>query len=79
MRYALRSKISASAPAGIDRKNIGSTVEAWTSATMSGLGSRVTISQPAPTSCIHVPRLDTSVASHNARKSGRRKGAHAEA
>ena len=51
---------------------------ACTSDTIRGFGFSVTISQPAPTSCTQVPILETSVAIHNARNSGWRKGAQAD-
>jgi hypothetical protein len=38
----------------------------------------VVIIQPAPTACIQVPMYDPIAASHIERKSGSRKGAHAE-
>jgi hypothetical protein len=37
-----------------------------------------TISQDSPTSCIHVPMLDATVAIHSARKIGSARGLHGE-
>ena len=41
---------------------------ACTSATIRGVGESEVMSQPAPTSCIQVPMLDTIEAIHNMRK-----------
>src|SRR6185369_2378371 len=65
----LRSTTSASAPAGIDRSRTGSVVATWTIATHSGEGTSDVISHDAPTSCIHVPMLETTVAIQSQRKS----------
>jgi hypothetical protein len=53
-------------------------VAACTSATISGLGARVVISQPAPTSCIQEPMFDTTDAIHSVRNTRWRSGAHAD-
>ena len=76
--YRRRSTMSARAPAGIARKNTGKTMAVWTSDTMKGSAVRLVISQPAPTSCIQVPRLDTRLAIQIARNMGRRRGAPAD-
>jgi hypothetical protein len=62
--------MSANAPAGTARKKIGSVTAVCTSATMTGVGDSEVISQPAPISCIQVPVLEISVASHSMRNSG---------
>src|SRR5690606_7836048 len=67
IRRRRRSTMSASAPAGRASANIGKVVAACTSATISGSGDSEVISQPAPTSCIQVPTLDTMVAIQSAR------------
>ena len=59
--------MSASAPAGMESRKIGSELAACTSATHSGVGASSTISHPAPTSRIHVPTLAASVAIHSER------------
>ena len=56
------STMSASAPAGRANRNIGRLVATWTRATTSGLGSRLTISQPDAALYIQVPTLETTVA-----------------
>ena len=63
-----RSTRSASAPAGSANRKTGSVVAAWTSATMAGEGASDVISQPAATSCIQVPMLETTVAVHSIAK-----------
>jgi len=78
MRYRRRSMMSASAPPGSASRNIGSAVAACTRDTINGSGSSVTISQPAPTSCIQVPIFDATVAIHNMRNSGCVNGDQAE-
>lgn len=70
---------SATAGCSSSRDTSSGTVAACTSDTITGLGFRVTISQPAPTSCIQVPMLETTVAIHNARNNGRLSGAQADA
>ena len=64
-------------PAGSAKRNIGSAVAAWTSATISGEGERVVISQPAPTSAIQVPILDSTVAIQRTAKARWRNGLQA--
>ena len=56
------SKISASAPAGIANKQIGKVLAACTSATISGSGLRLVISQPEAALYIQPPTLETKVA-----------------
>ena len=51
---------------------------ASTSATIDGDDESDVISQPAPTSCIQVPTLETIVAIHRLRKSALRNGLHGE-
>src|SRR5947199_9787898 len=70
--------MSASAPAGSASSITGMLSAASTSATIEGDGERDVISQPAPTSCIQVPTLDTIVAIHKLRKSPFCSGLHAE-
>ena len=70
--------MSASAPAGSASSISGMLSAASTSATIDGDDESDVISQPAPTSCIHVPTLETIVAIHRLRKSRCRKGLHAE-
>ena len=52
---------------------------ASTSATIDGEDESEVISQPAPTSCIHVPMFETMVAIHRLRKSVFCSGLHADA
>ena len=59
---------SAKAPASSAKQNTGNVVAACTSVTTEGVGFRVVISQPAPTSCIQVPVFDTKVAVHKSAK-----------
>jgi len=54
--------MSASAPAGIASKKIGNVLAACTSATISGSGLRLVISQPEAALYIQLPTLETSVA-----------------
>src|SRR3984957_17475143 len=68
-------KISASAPAGIANKKIGSVLAAATSATTNGLGSRVVISQAQAALYIQPPTLETNVALQITAKAGWRNGA----
>src|SRR5881398_1527636 len=70
--------ISASAPAGNASSISGKLSAASTSATSDGDDDSDVISQPAPTSCIHVPTFDTMVAIQRARKRGLRSGLHAD-
>ncbi len=62
--------MSASAPAGKANRNTGRVVAVCTRATQVGEPDRLVINQPAPTSCIHVPTLDSTVASHNTVNTG---------
>ena len=61
--------MSASAPAGSASSITGMLSAASTSATSDGDDESEVISQPAPTSCIHVPIFETIVAIHRLRKS----------
>src|SRR5437879_2899714 len=61
--------MSASAPAGIASSMTGMLSAASTSATIDGDEESDVISQPAPTSCIHVPTFETIVAIHSPRNS----------
>jgi hypothetical protein len=70
--------MSASAPAGIANRNIGSVVAAWTIATMTGLGSSVVMSQPAAALYIHVPTLASTVAAQSTAYCRWRNGASEE-
>ncbi|MCY1176367.1 hypothetical protein D9M73_166340 [compost metagenome] len=70
--------MSAAAPAGRARKNIGNEPATWINATCSGLADSVVISQPAPTSCIQVPMLEAMLASHSQRKVAWRSGLQGE-
>ncbi|MCY1529080.1 hypothetical protein D9M68_642080 [compost metagenome] len=72
------STISARAPAGSARTNIGREPATCTSATFSGLAESEVISQPAPTSCIQVPMLEAMLASHSQRKVAWRSGLQGE-
>src|SRR5262245_27685495 len=73
-----RSMISATAPAGIARRNIGNEAATCTSDTMNGSGLRSVISQPAAVLYIHPPMFDTTVAIHNAVKLPYRNGPRRE-
>src|SRR5438309_10719441 len=73
-----RSTMSASAPAGNPTRKTGRLVAACTSATTTGEGVREVISHAAPTFCIHVPTLEVTDAIQRARKTGCRRGFHAE-
>jgi hypothetical protein len=66
--------ISARAPAGTARRNIGSETATCTSDTMNGSGLRLVISQPAAALYIQPPIFDTIVAIHSAVKLGCWKG-----
>src|SRR5438045_682900 len=61
--------ISASAPAGNASSISGKLSAASTNATSDGDDDSDVISQPAPTSCIQVPTLETIVAIHRLRNS----------
>ena len=56
------STMSASAPAGTVKRNIGSMVATWTAETIIGLGLRFVISQLIDVSNIAMPTLDTELA-----------------
>src|SRR5262245_30145000 len=73
-----RSTTSARAPPGSASKTIGRLPAVSTSATSIGDVVRETMSQDSPTSCIHVPMLDATVAIHSARKIGSARGLHGE-
>ena len=73
-----RSTTSARAPAGSASKTTGRLPAVSTSATSMGDVVRETMSQDSPTSSIHVPILDTTVAIHSARKIGSARGLHGE-
>src|SRR5262245_47712658 len=77
-RNSRRSRISATAPAGIARRNIGNEAATCTSATMNGSGLRSVINQPAAVLYIHPPMFDTTVAIHSAVKLPYRKGPRRE-
>src|SRR5438046_10404002 len=64
-----RSTMSARAPAGSASSISGRLSAASTSATIDGEDESDVINQPAPTSCIHVPALETIVAIHRLRNS----------
>ncbi|GAV35648.1 hypothetical protein ROTAS13_03325 [Roseomonas sp. TAS13] len=70
IRKRRRSRISASAPAGMASRKTGSRLAVCTRATMPGRPSRMVISQPAPVFCTHRPMLLNSVAVHSSRKFG---------
>jgi len=53
---------------------IGSVIDDWTSATMSGDGAIDTIIQDAPTDWIMPPKLEAMLAIQTARKTGLRSG-----
>ena len=71
-----RSKRSASAPAKMAKRNTGKVVAACTIATTNGDGDSSVISHPAPTSCIHVPMFETTVAIHKKANARWRNGDH---
>ena len=70
---------SAKAPDGIASSTTGKLPAVSTSATMSVDVEREVISQASPTSSIHVPTFEATAAIHSARKTGSRKGPHADA
>ena len=72
------SQTSAAAPAGSEKSMIGRTVDTWTRATMSAVGASYVISHVAPTIWIRLPKFDTRLAIHIARKMRDRKGDSAE-
>src|SRR5207237_8000961 len=74
-----RSTTSASAPAGRASRKTGRLAAVWSSATMRLEASSEVISHAAPTSCIHVPVVETTDATHSPRNTGLRSGLHADA
>ena len=62
-----RSTMSASAPAGNAANTTGKLPAVSTRATSSGESVNEVISQLSPTSCIHVPMLETTLAIQSAR------------
>src|SRR5262245_29166956 len=62
MRNLRMSRMSASAPAGIATRNMGSVVATCTSDTMSGSGLRLVISQPEAALYIQLPTFAMTVA-----------------
>jgi hypothetical protein len=74
-----RSTTSASAPAGSATSTTGRLPAVSTSATSTGEGVNEVINQDSPTSCIHVPMLETTVAIQSARNTDSRSGLHADA
>src|SRR5258706_8097913 len=75
MRRRRRSTMSASAPAGSARANIGTDVATCTRETRNGSDVSPVISQPAAAFCIQTPTLATTVAIHSTVKVAYRKGA----
>src|SRR6266478_8055448 len=73
-----RSTMSASAPAGRARSTTGRLPAVSTSATSTGEGVNEVINHDSPTSCIHVPMLDTTVAIQSARNTDSRSGLQAD-
>src|SRR5437867_10702434 len=70
--------MSASAPAGSASSISGKLSAASINATSAGDEDSDVISQPAPTSCIQVPMLETMVAIHKLRNSAVCSGLHGE-
>src|SRR5579863_1876669 len=66
--------MSASAPAGNARTNIGRLLMTCTRDTASGSGLRLVMSQPEAAEDTHPPTLETMVAAQMTRKVGWRKG-----
>src|SRR5712675_2784784 len=79
MRRRRRSTMSARAPAGRARTNIGTDVATCTMDTRNGSGLSPVISQPAAAFCIQTPTLDTTVAIQSTEKVAWRKGASVDA
>ncbi len=77
-RYLRRSTISAITPDGSANRNIGRLLAACTSATASGSALRVSMLQFTPTSFIHEPILETTVAIQSMRNTGLRSGCNGE-
>src|SRR5882724_3829887 len=67
-RIFRRSRTSARAPEGSERRNMGRLVTAWTSATSKALALIVAISHEAPTFCSQVPMFEATLAIHSQRK-----------
>src|SRR6266404_7606767 len=74
-----RSTMSASAPAGRANSTTGKLPNVSTSATSTGEGVNEVINHDSPTSCIHVPMFDTTVAIQSARNTDSRSGLQADA
>jgi hypothetical protein len=66
--------MSASAPAGIATRNMGSVVATCTSDTMNGSGLRLVISQPEAALNIQAPTFAITVAVQMTAKAGERNG-----
>ena len=77
MSSRLRSKESASTPAGRASSSTGSMLAVCTRETSVAALGRSTSSHCAPTTCIQVPSWLVSIASHSTRYTRRRRGAHA--
>src|SRR6266436_10199992 len=73
-----RSTMSASAPAGRANSTTGKLPNVSTSATSTGEGVNEVINHDSPTSCIHVPMFDTTVAIQSARNTDSRSGLQAD-
>src|SRR6266404_2195195 len=74
-----RSTISARAPAGRANSTTARLPAVSTSATSTGEVVNDVINHDSPTSCIHVPMLDTTVAIQSARNTDSRSGLQADA
>src|SRR5258708_16863902 len=74
-----RSTTSASAPAGRARSTIGRLPAVSTSATSTGEVVNEVINHDSPTSCIHVPMFEMTVAIQSALKTDSRRGLQADA
>jgi hypothetical protein len=66
------------APAGRLSRKIGNVLAVCINATMIGLGAREVMSQAPETSCIHEPIFEKTAAIQRARKTGCRRGDHAD-
>src|SRR5215831_14569151 len=78
MRNLRMSRMSASAPAGIATRNMGSVVATCTSDTMSGSGLRLVISQPDAALYIELPTFAMTVAVQITANAGCRNGLKGE-
>src|SRR5437879_6306007 len=78
MRNLRISRMSASAPAGMATRKIGSVVATCTSETMNGSGLRLVISQPDAALYIQPPTFEITVAAQTTAKTGCRNGLQAE-